>query len=207
MVERSDVNALAKAAKPMSQRIKLAVRRAVLRMVDDSAGMQRVQVEALKGDPRDRVEHPQEYGFSSHPLPGATTHAFAIGGATADTVVLIIADRRYRLKAMAAGEVAIHDDQGQTIHIKRDGIDVNTPFKVTVNAGEDVTVNAGGMATVKAEGVARLEGEAVEIHAMSSLRLDCGGYGETWQPTGRLLWTQGTPTTQMGPPQPPEHQP
>lgn len=204
-LDQGDVRDVARAIMPLAQRVKLAIRRAVLALVDDSAGMQRVQVQALAGDVRDGIDHPHEYGFSSHPLPGATTLAVTVGGSTADSVAIIVADRRYRVKEMAPGEVAIHDDQGQVVHLKRDGIEVTSPFNITATAGENITATAGLAATVTATGNLRLVGATIEIHALASLKMDCGGYGETWLPTGRRLWTQGTSTTQMGPPQPPEH--
>lgn len=188
---------MAKATAPLANRAKLMVCRAILKMVDDAAGLQTVQVKALEGDLRDGAERFQQYGFSSHPLVGAEGVALAVGGATNHTVIIAIDDRRYRVKGLTGGEVAIYDDQGQTIVLKRSGIEVNTPF--------NVTVNAAGNATVTAQGTARMEGDAVQIHAKTSLKLDCGGYGETWLPSGRRLWTQSTTTSQMGPPMPPEH--
>lgn len=97
------------------------VARVVLGLVDDAQKMQRVQVEGYAGVVRG-VEHFQHYGFTSSPLPGAEGIALAVGGSTNHQVVINIDDRRYRLKAMQGGEVALYDDLGQCAHFTRDGI-------------------------------------------------------------------------------------
>jgi phage gp45-like len=42
-------------------------------------------------------------------------------------------DRRYRIE-LAEGEVCIHDDLGQKVHLTRDGIVIKTDQKVTIDA-------------------------------------------------------------------------
>lgn len=60
-------------------------------------------------------EYFQHYGYTSRPKDGAEIIFMAEGN-----VVIAIAsdDRRYRL-ALQDGEVALYDDQGQKIHLKR----------------------------------------------------------------------------------------
>ena len=50
-------------------------------------------------------------------------------------MVLCIADRRYRITNMQAGEVAIYDDQGQKVYFKRDEILIETPKNLTAVVG------------------------------------------------------------------------
>ena len=52
-------------------RVRLAIGRAVLGLVNDAAKLQAVQVMVRSGEVRDRAEHFQHYGFTSVPLPGA----------------------------------------------------------------------------------------------------------------------------------------
>lgn len=57
----------------------------------------------------------QHYGFASSPLVDCELLALEEGG----TVVIVAEDdRRYRIE-LVAGEVALHDDQGQHVHLKR----------------------------------------------------------------------------------------
>lgn len=54
-------------------------------------------------------------------------------------MVLVVADRRYRLKALAEGEVAIYTDEGDKIHFKRGRIiDIDT---ATLNIRASSAVN------------------------------------------------------------------
>jgi len=106
---------------PVWRRIRLLVSRGVLKLVDDSLKLQSVQV-TLLGDQPAYAERFQQYGFTSHPHPGAEAIVAAVGGARAHLVALSVDDRRYRLKALAKGEVAIYDDQGQRVHLTRAGI-------------------------------------------------------------------------------------
>ena len=120
-----DHRAVGRLIKPLVDKINLAVGRAILRLVKEAAGVQLVQVEALKGEVLDRVEHLQTYGFASHPLPGAEAILLALGGTRNKPIIVVIADRRHRPE-LEAGETILHDDQGQVIHIARDRILVNT---------------------------------------------------------------------------------
>lgn len=106
---------------PVWRRLRLLVSRGVLKLVDDSLKLQSVQVALLGGEPA-WAERFQQYGFTCHPHPGAEAVVAAVGGARAHLVALSVDDRRYRLVGLAQGEMAIYDDQGQKVHLTRDGI-------------------------------------------------------------------------------------
>jgi phage gp45-like len=60
-------------------------------------------------------------------------------------IVLVVGDRRYRLKNLQDGEVAIYDDLGQKVHLTRDGIRVDAgPAQkvIKVNCGQSEMVIA-----------------------------------------------------------------
>lgn len=86
----------------------------------------------------------QHYGFASRPQKGAEGIYIKEGG-----MVVMVADddRRYRI-ALESGEAAIYTDQGDKIHIKRDGnilIQASSSVKVVspnvefLSAGDAVT--------------------------------------------------------------------
>jgi len=119
---------------PLSRRVRLMARRAVLKLIYDDVKMQEVQVELFAGEVRDRVERWEDYGLTSHPLPGAEALVLALGGCPDHSAVIKIADRRYRLQGLAAGEVALYDDLGQSVVLKRGRImEINTDV-LRVNA-------------------------------------------------------------------------
>ncbi|WP_431477838.1 phage baseplate assembly protein domain-containing protein [Massilia eburnea] len=58
-------------------------------------------------------------GFTSVPKPGAEGVVVFVGGNRDHGLVIAVEDRRFRLKGLASGEVAIYDDQGQKVHLTR----------------------------------------------------------------------------------------
>ena len=60
-------------------------------------------------------EYFQHYGYSSRTLPGAEGIVLREGN---HIIMIASDDRRYRV-ALEEGEVALYDDQGQVIHLKR----------------------------------------------------------------------------------------
>jgi phage baseplate assembly protein V len=90
--------------------------------VKTSTKMQTLQVDLLAGESKDRMEHFEPYGWTSHPHPGAEVAATFLDGDRSHGLVLVVADRRYRLTTLQEGEVVVHDDLGQKVHLTREGI-------------------------------------------------------------------------------------
>lgn len=135
---------------PFARQIRTLAGRAVIRLVNDTLKEQAVQIDMLAGETR-KAERYQHYGFTSVPFAGAEAIAISIGGSRDHLVIVADGDRRYRLKGLADGEVAIYDDMGQVVHLKRSGIEVYGTVKVTVDAPEtEFTGNVliGGNAAV-----------------------------------------------------------
>lgn len=64
-------------------------------------------------------------GFTSAAQNGAEAVVLFPGGGRSHGVAVVVADRRFRLKGLARGEVALYDDQGQSVTLTRAGIVVN----------------------------------------------------------------------------------
>jgi phage baseplate assembly protein V len=116
----------------LGNRVMMMFARGVLRGVNDANGRQQLQVELLKNEVRDDVEHMQNYGFTSHPLGGDVAVVF-IGGNREQGIVLAVDDRRYRI-SLEAGEVAMYDDQGNKVELLREMIKVTAVQHVEVVA-------------------------------------------------------------------------
>lgn len=115
---------------PLIRRVRLMVGRGVLSLVNDDLKMQGVQVQLLAGEVRD-LERFQDYGFTSVPHGGAEVAAVFIDGNRDHGIAVRIDDRRYRLKGLQSGEVAIYTDEGDKIVMKRGGvIEVTASVKV-----------------------------------------------------------------------------
>lgn len=122
--------------------------RARLHRIDDSTGIQAVQVELLAGEIRN-LQRLQDYGITSVPLPGAEGIALALNGDRAQSVIIKTDDRRHRITELQPGEVCIYTHEGDTIHLKRGRkIEINGAEQVDVNT-KVANVNAATSATIK----------------------------------------------------------
>jgi phage baseplate assembly protein V len=105
---------------PIRRRLKLMVSRAVGRMVDPDTLLQTLQLELLKGEVLDGIEHLEGYGRTAHPPEGFEALTASLGGDRAHTVALAAWHRKHRPKGFKPGENVIYDDQGQIIALLRD---------------------------------------------------------------------------------------
>jgi phage gp45-like len=89
------------------------------------------------------IEHMEPYGFSSRvkkPTGDSNDKKKAeglmifTGGNRSHGVLVVAGDRRYRLRGLKEGELALFDDQGQQVHFTRDGIVTSAPKGKTIVA-------------------------------------------------------------------------
>lgn len=147
-----------KTLSPLRRGLMQLLRVATLTRVNDAKTIQMVQLETLSGEVIE-VPRIQDYGLTSVPLQEAKGVVAAIGGNTNGYVVIKMDDHRYRLVNLEPGEVALYDDQGQFVHLKRDGhihAKANTQLTITapltlfegdVQATGEITdrINSGGL--------------------------------------------------------------
>jgi phage baseplate assembly protein V len=138
------MEALKQAIHDARRRAVMAVARGILSAIDDSKMAQEVQIQLLDGETADQIERFQEYGFTSAPFAQAEAVMVCVGGLRSHGIVIAVEDRRYRLKGLTAGEVALYDDQGQAVHLKRGGIVLSSPG---VEASENLSVGNGASGT------------------------------------------------------------
>lgn len=128
--------------RPYAARIGDMIQRCVIRRVDDEPKIQVLQVTAAGEATRSGIEHFQPYGFATVPIPGAEGVLLAFGGHADHAVVIAVGDRRYRLRNLEAGEVALYTDEGDEIRIRRGGtIEVKASTQVKLTAPGVVLVN------------------------------------------------------------------
>lgn len=142
--------------------------RGVVESVDDSPMMRTVQAEFLPGDVREGLEHFEPYGFTSRVKEGAEAIGAFFNGDRSHGVVLVTADRRFRLH-VEEGEVAVFDDQGQKVVLKRDGILVETPKNLTATVGGNAVATVSGTTTLKSGAVTI---DAPSVHITGTLSVD-----------------------------------
>lgn len=118
--------------------LKNLLARCSVALVNATAKMQTVQVRLLAGEVKDNIEHFEPYGFTSNAHPGAEGIAAFFAGDRSHGVVLCIADRRFRLKELKPGEVALYTDEGDCLHFKRGRVLEIQTMTLRVTAGTAV---------------------------------------------------------------------
>lgn len=136
-----------------------------------------VTVESMR--PSDELRVVQSYGFASRPQAGAEAVIVQVGSNPDQAIVIAIDDRRYRI-SLAGGEVALFDDLGSKVHIKRGGIiEVEaTTIKLGAGAvlgaarmGDDVSIAAAWTAWFAQAEVAKAAALATLVPPVPSLPL------------------------------------
>jgi phage gp45-like len=124
------------------------ISRTTVQSADHTQQWQELTHKVFQDEQADSIEHVHPYGFTSVVQPPSENGQAAegivayLGGDRSHGVVLVVGDRRYRMTGMKNGEVAIHDDQQQSVHITRTGIVITSSMAVTVNA-PSITYAAG----------------------------------------------------------------
>ncbi|WBQ81085.1 phage baseplate assembly protein V [Salmonella enterica subsp. enterica serovar Bispebjerg] len=109
----------------ISQRINQALARIrqafriLIGATDSAAAVQRIQAQGIGNESLRGIELFQQYGFTSHPLPGTMGIVLPLGGVSSHSIVIATEHGAYRLKSLQPGEVALYTDEGAKIVLKR----------------------------------------------------------------------------------------
>ncbi|WP_274571550.1 phage baseplate assembly protein V [Neisseria leonii] len=129
------------AAAGMGSAVRSAFRGKITRIASEEP-VQRAQLGGLADEVLQDVEHLQQFGFTSHPPEGTEAVVIPLGGATSHGVIVATEHGSFRIKGLAAGEVAVYDQsggsitlrQGRLIEIDCDTLNIRAPGGVTVDA-------------------------------------------------------------------------
>lgn len=133
------------------------------RVTNASGGtpLRTLQAEMRYQDVRDNLEHIEAYGLTSEPHVNSEGVALSLNGDPNHTVVIMVADRRYRMTGLKTGEVALYDDLGRSVYLTRDGIVINgadSPIQVKTSStvsvkGSSITMEGTGSISLKAPNI------------------------------------------------------
>jgi phage baseplate assembly protein V len=115
-------------------RLRMVIGRGRVTFGNDSGNVQLLQIKLNADKINDDMPRLAEFGFTSMPPEDSDVLAVFIAGDRSNGVVVATGHQASRLKNLKAGEVAIYDDQGQSIYITREGIVINgggLPVKIT----------------------------------------------------------------------------
>lgn len=113
-----------------------------LRLIDSGQAVQRVQLDGLAGETLQDVELMQQFGFTSHPPTDTECIVLPLGGVSSHGIIVATENGAYRIKGLAAGEVAVYDQSGSSIVLKQgrlieidcDRLSINAPSGVEITA-------------------------------------------------------------------------
>lgn len=122
----------------------------------------KVQTRVLDEEVLD-VRRVTPYGFSHRP-PGGEAYVAFVAGDRAQGIALVVGDKRYTMD-LAGGEVAIHDAEGNHVHIKAGGvIEVKASTRVIADCPDfEATGNVRVRGQLMVEGGAQVTG-AMQIN-------------------------------------------
>ncbi|MBB5462869.1 phage baseplate assembly protein V [Paraburkholderia sp. Cpub6] len=109
----------------LARRILLLMARGTIALVDDTKGVQTLQVRLNPLELIPDVPRYAEYGFTSNPPAGSQSLIAFKNGDRNDGFVIATSNAKYRMTALASGEIAIHDNKGQSVYLSASGIVVN----------------------------------------------------------------------------------
>lgn len=182
-----------------SNKLRLMVSRAIVKLVGDDKKLQELQVALLDEEARATVERFQQYGFTCVPFPEAEAIALSVGGSRSHMVVLAVDDRQHRKKDMEAGEVALYTDEGDYILLKRGRIvEIKAGTRVRVDAPEaDFTGNVTIAGNLHIAGETTCDGNVSDANgSMQEMRDTYNGHTHAGVQTGG--GTTAPPDAEMG---------
>lgn len=147
---------------PIKVRNVSMISRGIVKHVNDSKGLQVLQVQGPLGALINNVLRIQEYGSTSNPPIDSECVLIFLGGERSAPLAIATDDRVIRKKNLEPGETAIYGKDGQYVLLKDgDIIEIKTGSgKVTIDAGGDVEIKAAGNATIEA-GTVTITGTAL----------------------------------------------
>ncbi|MDP9153932.1 MAG: phage baseplate assembly protein V [Pseudomonadota bacterium] len=109
----------------LSRRMLLMMSRGGVSMTDDTKPVQTIQAQVNQLELIDDLPRFAEYGFTSNPPKGTQVVIAFKNGDRDDGIVIATSNAKYRMTGLATGEVAIHDDTGQSVYLSAAGMILN----------------------------------------------------------------------------------
>lgn len=116
--------------------------RGVLHLVKSADNIQKVQASGLADETLQDVELMQQFGFTSVPPANTQAVILPIGGQTTHGIVIATENGSFRVKNLQGGDVAVYDESGSSIVLKKgrlieidcDVLKINAATKVDISS-------------------------------------------------------------------------
>lgn len=132
----------------VARRVLLSLARALVTTVNDTGGVQMMQVKLNPLETRDNTPRVAEFGLTSNPPVGSDAFVVFLGGDRSNGVVLGTVHQASRPKNLATGETMIYSQDGKQIYLTASGgiivkangqpVEVDNATVVTINAATKV---------------------------------------------------------------------
>lgn len=187
--------ALAKLLGPYARRLGNLFARGVVAASNAAGKMQILQARLLADEVKDNLEHFEPYGWTSRPKHGAELIAAFLDGDRSNGLILVAADRRYRVTGLEEGEVALYTDEGDKVVLRRGRVVEITTQTLLVKASTRIRFETP---LVETTGQVKADGDITDQvpaggKSMASMRATYNGHTHT-DPQGGSV---GTPTPSM----------
>ena len=101
------------------RRVMMAVMPVKITATDDTGPVHRAQIRGFPPETIDHMPVLQIYGLASHAMPGSDAMALFASGDRSNGVIVATGNQQFRLRNLAAGEVALYTDEGDKIVFSR----------------------------------------------------------------------------------------
>ena len=149
--------------------------RGKVNVVNSAEPIQRLQLSGLADETLQDLELMQSFGFTSNPPAETEAIVIPLGGATTHGIVIATENGNFRIKSLQPGEVAVYNESGASITLKKgkiididcsalnikapDGVNITAP---NVRCSEQVTamwkINGNGGMAIEGGGGATFKG-------------------------------------------------
>lgn len=127
---------------PLRRRMAVMIGRCILSALDSAPGVQSAAVTIMADENMKGVEYMEPYGFTSAPLVGAEGLILNIGAQRGACVALCLGSRKFRLRGLKSGEVALYTDEGDKLVFERGNTVRLTTRNFIADAAEKAVINA-----------------------------------------------------------------
>lgn len=166
--------------KILARKISRKILRALVVMSDDEKALQTLQVKLPGGEVWSGLERLQNFGFTSRPKKGAQVGVALLN--EDDGFAFVVDDRRYRVKALAAGDVAMYDAHGNVLKFTKDKVFLSAVVPVDVDS--PLTTFKGAVVFDK---TVQVKGNAQFDAGVTNLGKDISaGHGHTGDSGGQI---------------------
>ena len=160
--------------------------RGVLHLVKSADNIQKVQASGLADETLQDVELMQQFGFTSVPPANTQAVILPIGGQTTHGIVIATENGSFRVKNLQGGEVAVYDESGSSIVLKKGRLIEIDCDVLKIKAATKVDISSP---LVETDQVFTAQGQ---INGNGGMAVQ-GGSGASF--TGNVTQTKGSFTT------------